>query len=194
MEVAIIGWGSLIWCPGALQIKSCWHRDGPALRIEFARVSKDKRLTLVIHPGSNEQQTLWATAASQELEAVRANLRDREGTSSRLIHSGTAAGEFSDGVSVGVRKEMAEWLGKHQEIDACVWTGLASNWRDEKRGDFSVASAIQHLKDLPELARPRAQEYIQNTPSQIQTAVRIAIREQLGWVDAELSPVLFATD
>src|SRR5437868_4323624 len=106
MRIAIIGWGSLIWCLGALQIKSCWHRDGPALPIEFARVSKGKRLTLVIHPGSKEQQTLWATAASQELEAVRANLRDREGTSSRLIHSGTAAGEFSDGVSVGVRKAM----------------------------------------------------------------------------------------
>lgn len=194
MEIAIIGWGSLIWCPGALQIKSCWHRDGPPLPIEFARISLDQRLTLVIHPGSKDQRTLWATALSQELEAVRANLRDREGTSPQLIHSATAAGEFSDGVSAELRKAIAEWLRLHRDIDACVWTGLTSNWREKKKADFSVSSAIQHLKTLPEPARPRAQEYVQNTPAQIQTPARAATREQLGWVDAELSPVLFATD
>jgi hypothetical protein len=194
MEVAIIGWGSLIWCPGALQIKSCWHRDGPLLPIEFARISLDQRLTLVIHPGSKDQRTLWATALSQELEAARANLRDREGTSPQLIYSATAAGEFSYGVSAEVRKAIAEWLRLHRDIDTCVWTGLTSNWREKKKADFSVASAIEHLKTLPEPARTRAQEYVQNTPAQIQTPARAAIREQLGWVDAELSPVLFATD
>jgi hypothetical protein len=59
MQIAIVGWGSLIWCPGSLQIKSGWHRDGPPLPVEFARISGDGRLTLVIHPGSKEQQTLW---------------------------------------------------------------------------------------------------------------------------------------
>jgi hypothetical protein len=106
MEIAIIGWASLIWCPGALQIKSCWHRDGPPLPIEFARISLDQRLTLVIHPGSKDQRTLWASALSQELEAVRANLRDREGTSPQLIHSATAAGEFSDGVPLNCEKQL----------------------------------------------------------------------------------------
>lgn len=186
--------GSLIWCPGSLQIKSCWHCDGPALPIEFARVSKDKRITLVIHPGSKDQRTLWAAAVSQELEEVRTNLLEREGTSSRFIHSGTSAGKFSDGVPHCVRKAIADWLEQHPDIDACVWTGLTSNWRDEKDTDFSVGTAIQHLRDLPELARCRAQEYVQNAPSQIQTAVRRAIREDLGWADAELPPVLFAID
>jgi len=194
MRIAIIGWGSLIWCPGVLQTKSRWHRDGPALPIEFARISGDNRLTLVIHPGCKVQRTLWALAVAPELEAVRSNLRAREGTASRLIHSGTAAGEFSEDVSVEVRNTIAEWLKEHPDIDGCVWTGLASNWREAKDADFSVGAAIEHLEDLPETARSRAQEYVQNAPHQIQTTVRSAIRERLGWDDAELSPALFAAD
>lgn len=31
MKIAVIAWGSLIWCPGSLQIGSWWHKDGPVL-------------------------------------------------------------------------------------------------------------------------------------------------------------------
>lgn len=185
MGIVIIGWGSLIWCPGPLQIKSCWHRDGPALPIEFARVSKDGRLTLVIHPGSKHQQTLWATAVSRDIDLARHNLCEREGTDSRLIHSATAAGEFSDGVGNEVRDAIANWLRERPHLQGCVWTGLASNWRDKQKSDFSVPLAIQYLRVLPDPARAR--EYIQNTPGQIQTAVRTAAREQLQWQDAALA-------
>jgi hypothetical protein len=74
MQIAVIGWGSLIWCPGSLQIKSRWHSDGPALPIEFARISNDKRLTLVIQPGSPDQRTYWALSEFDDLKAARANL------------------------------------------------------------------------------------------------------------------------
>src|SRR5437870_1628490 len=80
MQIAVIGWGSLIWCPGCLRIKSRWHCDGPALPIEFARISGDKRLTLVIHPGSPEettpdQRTYWALSELENLTAARKNLQ-----------------------------------------------------------------------------------------------------------------------
>jgi hypothetical protein len=71
MQIAIIGWGSLIWCPGSLQMKSLWHRDGPILPIEYARISSGDRLTLVIHPGSRNQHTLWTLAASEYLDTAR---------------------------------------------------------------------------------------------------------------------------
>ena len=77
MLIAVLGWGSLIWCPGALQIRSVWHRDGPHLPVEYARVSKGDRLTLVIHPGTQVQQTLWAIAVSEEINEVCENLRKR---------------------------------------------------------------------------------------------------------------------
>lgn len=31
MNVGILGWGSLIWCPGGLRIRTRWHSDGPPL-------------------------------------------------------------------------------------------------------------------------------------------------------------------
>jgi hypothetical protein len=190
MTVAIIGWGSLIWCPGALHIQAPWHFDGPSLRVEYSRISKSERLTLVIHQGCRLQQTLWTPAVSDEIDVVRRNLREREGTYSRFIHSATAEGDFSAGVGAEVRNAIAGWLNEHRELQACVWTGLSSNWREVKDTDFSVANAIRYLRDLPDPAAAR--EYIRNTPAQIQTEVRAAAREQLNWQDARLPAVLFA--
>jgi hypothetical protein len=190
-QIAILGWGSLIWCPGSLLIKSAWHRDGPTLPIEFARVSNDGRLTLVIHPESPEQQTLWAAAVSEDVNVVRKNLQQREGTSGGFIHSATADGQFSEGVSTVVRDAIAKWLKEHTENHGCVWTGLVSNWIDKRKTDFTVPLAIQYLKDLPDESRALAREYIRNAPAQIQTAVRDAARAHLQWDDAELSSVLF---
>ena len=192
MKIAIIGWGSLIWCPGSLQIESAWHRDGPILPIEFARISKDGRLTLVIHPASAGQRTLWAASVSEDMSAALKNLQDREDTPARFIHGGTADGHFSDGSTQEVRDAIAKWLEERQDIRGCVWTGLASNWKDKQKSDFSVQLAVQYLRDLPDPARAR--EYVQNTPGQIQTEGRRAVREQLNWRDAELSPALFAAD
>src|SRR6266853_6170829 len=93
MQISVVGWGSLIWCPGCLRIKSRWHSDGPALPIEFARISRDKRLTLVIQSGSPEQRTYWALSEFGDLKVARENLQAREGTSSKHIHSLTADGQ-----------------------------------------------------------------------------------------------------
>lgn len=86
MKIAVIGWGSLIWCPGPLGIQTPWYRDGPSLPVEFARISKDCRLTLVIHPDSANQMTYWALSTFEDLEGTRANLRTREGCSAEAIH------------------------------------------------------------------------------------------------------------
>jgi hypothetical protein len=99
---------------------------------------------------------------------------------------------FSDGVGNEVRDAIANWLRDRRNLQGCVWTGLATNWKERQKSDFSVSQAVQYLKNLPDPSRAR--EYLQNTPSQIQTPVRIAVREQLLWHDADLSPILFAAD
>ncbi|MGC1619958.1 MAG: hypothetical protein WA765_15825 [Candidatus Acidiferrum sp.] len=205
MQIAVIGWGSLTWCPGCLGLKSRWHSDGPALPIELARISGDKRLTLVIHPGSPEestpdQQTYWAMSEFGDLKAARKNLQAREGTASKHIHSLTADGQQEGAVDPEISARMGEWLKAHRGLEAAVWTGLPSNWDDEQKGrKFTVEDAVQYLgelegaKDEAKATYDRAREYLINTPSQIQTPVRRIMREKKGWKDSTLSGILFET-
>jgi hypothetical protein len=78
--------GSLIWCPGNLRIKTRWSSDGPTLPIEFARISSDGRLTLIVHPGSEDQATYWALSSLETLEEARRNLKEREQSKTEDIH------------------------------------------------------------------------------------------------------------
>jgi hypothetical protein len=189
MQIAVIGWGSLISSPGALRLQSRWHLDGPSLPVEFARISSRNRLTLVIHPSSRPQQTLWAAAASDDLPQVRENLREREGTQLPLIHTASADDVFSDGVAESVKQSVSEWLRQKPYLSGCVWTGLTSNWKKERNCIYSPADALEYLRGLDDPARAR--EYVQTAPAQIQTEARSAIRAHLGWQDAELPDIWF---
>jgi hypothetical protein len=203
MQIAVIGWGSLIWCPGCLRIKSRWHSDGPALPIEFARISGDKRLTLVINSGSREQptpdqQTYWALSEFGDLKVARENLQAREGTASKHIRSLTADGQQKVAVNPEISARIGKWLKAHPNLEAAIWTGLPSNWNSGQKGrKFKVEDAVQYLSELEHAgdeARAtydRAREYVINAPSQIQTPVRRMIRERKGWQDAQLPTILF---
>lgn len=196
MNVAIIGWGSLIWCPGSLRIKTRWRLDGPKLPIEFARISQDGRLTLVIRLGSEDQPTYWAVSELTTRDEACRNLREREGAKPEDIHYLTRNGQAAPGILPEVMAKMRDWLASHSELDAVIWTGLRSNWKEKRGKDFAPEDAVNYLTEL-EAARDqvtatysRAREYIRNAPPHIQTPVRRAMRAR-GWQDAELPKVLF---
>lgn len=148
MQIAVIGWGSLISSPGVLKLQSRWHLKGPFLPVEFARISSGNRLTLVIHLPSRSQQTLWAAAALDDLSQVRENLREREGTQLHLIHTASVDGVFSDGVADSVKESVSAWLRKNPYLSGCVWTGLPSNWEKERKCVYTPADAVQYLRGL----------------------------------------------
>jgi hypothetical protein len=205
MQIAVIGWGSLIWCPGCLQIKSRWHSDGPALPIEFARISCDKRLTLVIHHGSPEeptpdQQTYWALMSEfNDPKAARENLQAREGAKNLDdIHSVTTDGQVEGAVDPAISARIRKWLDGRQNLKAAIWTGLPTNWPKKRDGkEFTREDAVAYLRklecerDQAKATYDRAHEYVSNAPRQIQTPVRRMMREKKGWKDAELSAILF---
>ncbi|MFQ5829493.1 MAG: hypothetical protein ACE5JD_10110 [Candidatus Methylomirabilia bacterium] len=196
MSIAIVGWGSLIWWPGSLRIKTRWRLEGPRLPIEFARISRDERLTLVIHPGFEDQPTYWALSEFSTLDNARRNLSERENAKLADIHYLISNGQAAEGIPLEVVEKVKGWLGVHEDLHAVIWTGLGGNWKKKRGQDFTLEDAVRYLKEL-EAARDqvatthdRAREYVRNTPPNIQTAVRTRMREQ-GWEDAALPSILF---
>lgn len=197
MSIAILGWGSLVWCPGSLQIRTRWRSDGPLLPIEFARISRDGRLTLVIQPGSATQATYWALSDLTTLANAHKNVRGREDCSSGDIHYIARDGSLdSRNVPPDIANRVGEWMVLHEGIQAVVWTGLASNWGAKRGREFTSEDAVEYLLQLEaDRARDkatydRAREYVTNAPAAIDTAVRRAMRTR-GWEDTPLSPMLF---
>jgi hypothetical protein len=149
MQVAVIAWGSLIWCPGSLQIKSKWFTDGPLLPIEFARISGDGRLTLVIHPGSPKQKTYWALSSSNSLANARLNLQAREKAKHLDDIRSTAVDDHTEGrIDSEIAALIQEWLKGRRDVNAAVWTGLPSNWLNKRGRQFSLEDAMVCLREL----------------------------------------------
>jgi hypothetical protein len=196
MNIIILGWGSLIWCPSGLRIKTRWHGDGPSLPIEFARISQDDRLTLVIRPGSAEQPTYWAISEFADLKDARQNLKTRERTQSSDIHHVLRDGTRQGDAPAGIAEAIVAWMSERADIDAVVWTGLPSNWREKRGRDFSVDDARDFLlaleaeRDRAKAAYDRAREYVTHAPAPVDTAVRQTMRAR-GWSDAALPSILF---
>ncbi len=155
MTIAIIGWGSLIWCPGALRIKSRWRREGPRLPIEYARISADGRLTLVIHEANVEQkksddvQAYWAVSSCEATKDAIENLRQGEHTRKEYIHCLLSTGETCHGqIAETISSRMAEWFARNSDVGAPVRTALPSNWTEKRGKPFNPADAVIYIREL----------------------------------------------
>lgn len=184
MRIAILAWGSLIWEPRTLAIDGVFQPRGPALPIEFSRISKDRRLTLVIDEACGTRCLIYAAeSARADLAGAAENLRLREGmpgikgigfvvtTSGR--QSATAEDRHPGAVAV-----IAAWA-RTAGYDAAIWTALASNFLQETSEAFSVTAAIRHLEKLDDPARAGALNYIRRAPREVQTPLRSAVN--LRW-------------
>lgn len=180
MRIAVLAWGSLVWQPanayGEIAIEGPWHDDGPALPVEFARISADGRLTLVVVPGYPHRSTvLWARSAFGHLDAAVANLAEREtGAPPSAVHGVGPSGPLG-APDPAVAAEVKRWLGP-RGLDAAVWTGLppGPGWGDE---GWSQERALAYVASLEGPVRQRAAEYLREAPSQIDTPVRRALRD-----------------
>ncbi len=179
MKIAVIGWGSLIWDPGALNIAPGWNEDGPLLPIEFARFSSGKRLTLVLVEGSPLQPTLWARSQKGSLAEAARDLQAREGT--LLQDIGTCSARERPSSKLQFHRVVQEWLGP-KGLDGAVWTALGPKSPEGKSFLISEDERLAWLAKLIEGGESdAAREYIELAPSQVRTPLRDRIRRELGW-------------
>jgi len=144
MNIAILGWGSLIWDPRELPHYGPWKTGGPVLPIEFSRVSKDGRLTLVIDPAGPPVPTRFALSPRTDITDAVEDLRKREGTIRKWIGFFVAATGASSRQQfpeqVDINGVLREWCAA-QQIGECAWTALTANFNDELGIDFSPENA-----------------------------------------------------
>lgn len=179
INIACLGWGSLIWKPGDLPIRGGWLKDGPLVPVEFARESKGNRITLVIVPTARPVQSLWALMDGDSLEQARDQLRIREDTASRHIHY------WSRGRSCPAwNPELSRWAIA-RNVDAVIWTGLPPKFKKEDHRLPSVEEVIGYLANLSGTARMDAEEYVRRAPGQVDTEYRRRIEAELLWVATE---------
>ncbi|MER8632295.1 hypothetical protein NKH55_21305 [Mesorhizobium opportunistum] len=182
MKIVCLGWGSLIWKPGELKCSSEWQADGPALPIEYARVSRDGRITLVIVEGGPTSPVLWSPLVVDSLDDAVKMLAAREHTDDlgRIGRwSPVGKGDYP-GLDV-----IAAWATERR-IDGVVWTALPPGLKDSRGTKPALQDLIAHINGLTVEQRGSAAEYVEKTPKQIATAYRSALE---GVLELAAQPV-----
>lgn len=185
--IVSLGWGSLIWDHRDLPIDGEWRNDGPDLPVEFARQSRDGRVTLVVAEDCDPVPVFWTRLDVPSLDDARIALARREGISSTCLDvsvgfwSETSRSRHGDAPSIGVWAESIE-------ASAVVWTALKPRFRDMSVKP-SCDEVVAYLSGLTGEAQERAEEYVRRTPGQIRTLYRDAIERELGWTMQEGGPI-----
>lgn len=169
--VKIIAWGSLLWDPRELEMGSGWRHDGPTLPIEFSRIARDGRLTLVVDPADGAAVTTWTCDSSLDLQDAVQNLSLRERCSAdRIGWVDTRTGKASPHRPATVRG-IRTWCSA-AGAKAAVWTALPKTFGPRSGTPFSIPNALAYLGGLTGTVRARAFEYIRRAPLTTMTAVR----------------------
>ncbi|QHM70745.1 hypothetical protein [Mixta intestinalis] len=175
MNIACLGWGSLLWKPGALPVSGDWHADGPALPIEFSRVGDNGELATAVCLNAPLVPVFWAWLAVDTLEQACEALRQRE----------QIPQERKDGVGVlliqaSAMGPLAEWA-RARQTDALIWTALPPRIAQCEGLIPGIDDAIAYLSELEGEKREHARHYLEQVPAQLDTPYRRAIKQRLGW-------------
>lgn len=174
MTIACLGWGSLIWDPRELPLAGDWANDGPELPLEFARQSRDGRMTLVIVHHNAPVQTFWAPMKVDGLNAAIDALANREGVETPRAIGRTPGHDVSHPLS----RIIAEWA-EQKGLAGVVWTNLKPGFL-ERRGETPTLEEIKrYVATLSPDVRNVAAEYVRSAPLQIKTPYRADILEAL---------------
>lgn len=184
MNIACLGWGSLIWRPGSLLIRRQWFLDGPLLPIEYARQSNDGRLTLVITETAMPVRTLWALMATDDLLQAKKSLRTREEIPESKMDLFIASVKSNEETTDRIKLIIQSWAIS-LKLDAVIWTSLPPKFNGTLDRVPTIEESINYLNSLDVNSRKNAEEYIRKAPKQIDTNYRRKFEAILGWANIE---------
>lgn len=170
--IACLGWGSLCWDARDLPLAGTWSEDGPILPVEFARVSADRRITLVLTDARDGVRVLWAPLDVRTMDEAVCALGHREGIDAPF----TAIGRYPASGEASPYLEIIGVWAESKGLAGVVWTALKPGL--DRKGRGSVPSLQQlrtHAASLTTEERTRALEYVQRAPAQIETPYRSAL-------------------
>jgi hypothetical protein len=207
MKIAILAWDSFESDPDSLCWLRCGHlfkRVGPALPVEFSRISKDGRLTPIIDKNNGTEVTtrvasstrshlheavtdLWTREMRFHGERCDAENSSRDGSVGYTDITGENASVKLPADTIRMDHQFAHerimpWLTT-SGFDAVIWTALPSNYKESTGREFSVEEAVHYLTNLPRTSHSEkashqdALEYIARAPEEVQTRLRIRLRE-----------------
>ena len=178
--IICLGWGSLIWDRQELPVAGHWHDDGPQLPVEFTRVSRDGRLTLVITKDVPLVTVLWTPLSVSSLDDGITALAERESVLEENI--GGSIGVWSTARSSRHRavSTVGGWATE-RGFDAVIWTALTPGFQGKRGAPPKLEEALAHLRGLEGESRKNAEEYIRRAPAQIKTLYRAAIEDEFKW-------------
>lgn len=182
MNVACIGWGSLIWDARELPINTPWNNDGPLLPIEFARESSNGRITLVLTDNGNSIASLWVLMNVSNVIEAKAALAQREKISYINIECSIGFWDKASNSSHGQSSSRIETWAKNKELDGVVWTNLRYGFKSSRDVMPEYPNILSHFQSLPNEQRIAAEEYVRKTPIQISTEYRSRLETDLGWL------------
>lgn len=157
---------------------------GPALPMEFSRVSAKRKLGLVVvlDPVNGVPCPTHAVASVRDSIAVAAeDLRARERAQSIAqigavcLETGLARSRHTQTAS-----RVRTWC---EQIGArgAVWTDLEANFRAHAGSTFSLDSARAYLRSLRADSLVEAVRYIDNAPAQTDTPLRRSLANDPWW-------------
>ncbi len=178
-RIACLGWGSLIWNIDGLPIQRHWFEDGPFIKVEFARKSKNGRVTLVLDKDAKPVRSLWAIMDTADISDARNSLRVREGISERdatnYIADWSAASPEPTEI-IG----LPAWALAH-EVQHVIWTALPGTFSTTEEATVEQ-QVVAHLQSLNGAQRDAAEKYVRYAPRQTDTTYRRLIESELGWM------------
>lgn len=191
-RIAIIGWGSLLWDLENLtpHVEGDWRlTEGPALPLEFSRISPKRKLGLVVcidpeHGVPCATHAILSVRA--DLDAARQDLARRERAPLPLIGLWCARTGRAEGRGAPF---VADWAAA-QGLAGAVWTDLEPNFAAHRGEPFALDRAVDYLAGLTGESLEEAVRYIVNAPRWTDTPLRRRLAA-LDWWRAEaarLSP------